>query len=138
MTENLWPDFDLAAEPRTVRRILIEAGAGIREKTNGTIQFEVDSSPRGGGGLVHNCYLVAPGLGYRYPLMRAEHGLDQYPVTIVVSKRGRLADDEGSLMTALRGVFQDDSTKKVVLQLLDVISDSTTSSSSSSSASSGT
>ena len=128
MAENLWPDFDLDAQSRTVRRILIETGMGIEEKSHGAIRFEVESQPRAEGGLVHNCFLVAQGLGYRYPFMRVEHGFDEYPVTIFTDayRSGTQATDEEKLTAILRQIFNDDTTKKVVLQLLDVVSGSTT------------
>jgi hypothetical protein len=139
MTENLWPDFDLATKPRTVRRVLIEAGAGLQEKTKGTIRFEVDTAPHGKGGFVHNCYLVAPGLGYRYPLLRVEQGVEPYPVTVYseqrkggtpVGSRGQSPEqNERALVEHLREVFKSELTNRIVLQLLDAISDDSSSSS---------
>jgi hypothetical protein len=121
---NQWPDFATMAKPKTIRSVIIEEGAGISEKTNGAIRFEVDSSPHGKGGFVHYCSLVAIKVAYRYPLLRVvQDGLD-YPVTVIADTfpQGAAAGNEEELRKDLGLVFRSDVTKRVVLQLLDLLS----------------
>jgi hypothetical protein len=121
---NQWPDFGSMERPKTIRRVIIEEGAGISEKTGGAIRFEVESSPSGKGGFVHHCFLAAHQVGYRYPLLRVvQEGLD-YPVTVVADPfpQGAAAGNEKELRKDLGLVFRADVTKKVVLQLLDLLS----------------
>lgn len=129
MARNQWPDFDLGPDVHTVRRVLVEEGSGIEQKTRGAIRFEVLSRPEGERRFGHTCYLVAPSMGYRFPFMYVEHGLEQYPVTITtdVFPRNAGAADEKSLRDLLGEVFRSDATKNVVVQILDAVSGQTVS-----------
>jgi hypothetical protein len=124
---NQWPDFLqlMPSKSKTVRRVLIEEGSGLGEKTKGDITFVVDTTPSGLGGFLHQCFLYVPKIGYRYPLMRVEqkNGVD-YPVEVVASPppHVRTANDEKELRKALGTLFQSEMTKSVVLQLLDLLS----------------
>ena len=57
MAKNLWPDFDISQRPRTIKRVLLEAGAGVAEKTEEVIKFVVDTRVDDGKKFVHVCYL---------------------------------------------------------------------------------
>src|SRR5207302_6223865 len=110
MPENLWPDFDAEPKIRTVRRVLIEAGAGLKERTRDLIRFTVVSRPGDKGKFVHDCYLDVPtlGAGYRYPFFKVTEDGDPYPVTIVgdgISQRGETAGDEQALIANLKLLF---------------------------------
>ncbi len=121
----LWPDFNAEARPRTVRRTLLEAGAGLAEQTKSEIQFQVDSKPGARGRFVHDCYLFVPTIAYRYPLCKVTEDGDPYPVTIVgdgTFRQGTGAGNEDALVENLRLLFHSDATKRVVLQLLDALS----------------
>ena len=121
---DLWPDYDLTGErPRTVRRVLLDAGYGLDEKTRGMVQFHVDSLPDERGVLAHTCYLIASRIGYRYPLLKVvEHSTGGYPVNVVadVWPEGVLAGNEAELLKDLGLVFRSDPAKKAVLNLIDV------------------
>ena|SRR5258707_11711986 len=125
MSDNLWPDFKTLPQPRTVRRVLLEAGEGLADRTNGRLRCEVDTKPGGKARFVHEGYLVAPALGYRYPLFRVEENGDPYPVTLIgdgTFKQGTGAADESTLLVNLGLLFRSDSTKRTVLELLDIVS----------------
>ncbi len=121
---NLWPDFGAVAKPRTVRRVLLEAGEGLAEQTKREIQFIVDSKPGPGGRFVHDCYLYVPSMAYRYPLCKVVEDGDPYPVTLIgdgTFKNGTAAGNEEAFVDNLRLLFGSDATKDVVLKLLDAI-----------------
>jgi hypothetical protein len=74
-------------------------------------------------GFVHEAYLSVPSLGYRYPFFRVRQGRDPFPATVVADAfpRDAVVRNEKELLTALEQLFQDDTTKKTVQQLLDVV-----------------
>ncbi len=124
--QQLWPDFQAEPRPRTIRRLLLEAGAGLGEQTGNRIQFVVDSTPGlKGKGFAHDCYLFAPALSYRYPLCKVGEAGEPYPVVLIgdgTFQKGIEAKDEATLMENLRLLFHADATKRAVLQLLDILS----------------
>ena len=122
---SFWPDFKAQARPRTVRRVLLEAGKGLAEQTKEEIQFIVDSKPGARGRFVHDCYLFVPAMSYRYPLCKVTEDGDPYPVTLVgdgTFTKGTPAGNEGAFVENLRLLFNSDATKRVVLQLIDALS----------------
>jgi hypothetical protein len=122
---NLWPDFKAEPRPRTVRRVLLEAGEGLAAQTEDQIRFVVDTKPGGKGRFVHDCYLVAPALSYRYPFCKVTEDGDPYPVTLVgdgTFQKGTSAGNEEAFVENLRVLFHSDATKRAVLRLLDVLS----------------
>jgi hypothetical protein len=122
---NQWPDFTKKiAKHKTVRRVIIEEGAGISEKTAGEITFVVESKPEGKGGFAHFCFLYVPKTGYRYPLLRVLQSNLNYPVQIFadVWPQGVAAGNEAELRKDLGLVFRSDATENTVLQLLDMVS----------------
>lgn len=125
MAKDLWPDFDLARRPKTVRQILLDAGSGITNKTDGRISFVVDTSANGDQ-FIHDCYLSAPSIGFRYPLMKVVHKVEQFPATLVsdVSPRDQkiVVKNENELVNALADLFHSEPTGNVVTQLLSASS----------------
>jgi hypothetical protein len=122
---NLWPDFEKEPRPRTVRRVLLEAGVGLADQTENRLQFVVESKPSAKGRFVHDCYLFAPALSFRYPLCKVTEEGDPYPVTLVgdgTFQQGTPAGNEAYFKENLRLLFHSDATKRAVLQLLDVLS----------------
>ena len=121
---NQWPDFSTMTKPKTIRRIVIEEGDGIVEKTNGEIRFIVESQRGNSGGFIHQCFLDVAKASYRYPMMRVVQTSFDYPVTIIADNwpQGADARNEGELREKLGLVFTSDTTKNVVLQLLDLVS----------------
>src|SRR6516164_4591402 len=108
MANDLWPDFGSLPRVRSVRRVLVEAGKGLAEKTRGLVNLEIESAPKGKGQFTHVGLLVVPALDYRFPLFRAEENGDPYPVTIYgdsTFQKGTPAANEGGLVENLRLLF---------------------------------
>ena len=122
---NQWPDFTKKIrKQKTVRRVIIEEGAGVSERTDGEITFVVESKAVGIGGFVHHCFLYVPKVGYRYPLLRVVQTSFDYPVRVFadVWPQGTGAGNEAELRKDLGLVFRSDATENTVLQLLDLVS----------------
>lgn len=121
---NQWPKFDEQTKVKSVRSVLLEEGSGISERTSDKIRFAVESEPQSGGSLTHHCYLIVPAIGYRYPLLRVVQEKLDYPVNIVADlyPDGSRADNETALRKTLGLVFRSEPVKKVVPQLLDMVS----------------
>jgi hypothetical protein len=73
MPNSLWPDFStMPAPPRGIREMLVDAAGDIDARTNGAIQFYVDTL--GVSAAVekvrHNCYLRVTKTGYTHLLFR--------------------------------------------------------------------
>ena len=121
---NQWPTFDEPTRVKSVRSVLLEEGSGISERTGDKIRFAVESEAQNGGGLTHYCYLIVPAVGYRYPLLRVVQEQLGYPVTVVADPYpdGFRAVDETALRKTLGRVFRSEPIKKVVPQLLDLVS----------------
>jgi hypothetical protein len=123
MPRNLWPDFPLKQNNRALKRILFSEGRGIEDKTEGAIRFELETRANDAKeGFVHHGYLAVPNVGYRYPFLRVHHGREPYPATIVADAFSRdvVVHNEKEFLATLERLFQDDTTKKTVQQLLDV------------------
>jgi hypothetical protein len=121
---NQWPEFDKLPKRKTVRRVLLEEGSGVSERTNGEIRFVVESEPSGKGGFLHHCSLCVPKVNYRHPLLRVvQEGLD-YPVTVIADiwPKGAAAGNEAELRKDLGLVFRSDVVAKLVPQLLELVS----------------
>jgi hypothetical protein len=123
MSDNPWPDFDVTRLPRTLRRVLLEKGSGIEEKTRGTIKFFVLTKMAEGGGFIHECYLSVPQLEYRYPFFQVIQACDPYPATIVADPfpQDRTVKNESELVEALHELFWSEATKNTVTQLLEAV-----------------
>ena len=122
---SLWPNFNAEPRPRTIRRVLLEAGAGLAEQTEGQIQFLVDFKPGPSGRFVHDCYLSVPAIAYRYPFCKVTEDGDPYPVMLIgdaTFKNGAAAGNEAAFTENLSLLFHSDATKRIVLQLLDALS----------------
>jgi hypothetical protein len=120
---NQWPQFDELTRVKSIRSVLLEEGSGIAERTGDKIRFAVESEAQNGG-LTHHCYLIVPAVGYRYPLLRVVQEKLDYPVTVVADPYpdGSSAADEKELRKTLGRVFRSEPVKKVVPQLLDMVS----------------
>lgn len=121
---NQWPDFKQLPKAKSVRRVLLEEGNGISERTNDEVHFVVESEPQEGRGFIHRCFLHVPKIGYRYPLLRVVQDNFDYPVTVVADNwpQGQPADDEPHLRRMLGLVFGSEAVVKLVPQLLELVS----------------
>jgi hypothetical protein len=122
---SLWPDIPVDNKPRGMKQFLEEAGADIREKTNGLIVFEV--SPSGGGELnaqgvkfYFQCHLRVPRVSFKLFLLTVVTGPTPFPANVhsvsgVVYKD--IADLDG-LRKVLAEIFQSQETKDAILSLI--------------------
>ena len=121
---NQCPKFDELTRVTSVRSVLFDEGSGISERTGDKIRFSVQSEVQSGGDLTHHCYLVVQAVGYHYPLLRVVQEKLDYPVTVFADPYpdGYRADDEKELRKTLGLIFRSEPVKKIVPQLLDMVS----------------
>jgi len=123
MTENLWPEFHPTIRSQTVRRLLLEAGEGLAERTDNRVRFVVVSRPL--DPPLHECFLYAPDLGYRYLFLRVFENGDPYPVSLITANEGEstlIAKTERALLKHLRDIFHSELTTKQITSLLENVS----------------
>lgn len=123
---DLWPDFNITVPPRGVRQILQEAGAGIKEKTNGLIDFEVRVYGDRENAVVFDCYLTVRRLNYSMLLFRAQPTTKGFPVTVIWDganfsiRHPEPARNEQELLTQLRTIFTSPEVKEIVTNLVSL------------------
>src|SRR5205823_4988160 len=107
---NHCPKFEELTRVKSVRRVIVEEGSGISERTGDKIRFAVESEAQSGGSLTHHCSLIVPAVGYRYPLLRVVQETLDYPVTVVAVPYpdGSRAAEETELRKTLGLVFRSE------------------------------
>ncbi len=122
---DLWPDLTNLAAPRGMFEMLYDAAGSISEKTNGAIDFHIDTLGVGAAGVIkhirHNCYLRVVKKDYMLLLFRVTTPVAApFPATIETPEGERYPDiqDESALRDAIAQVLQRDRTKEIVLYLL--------------------
>jgi hypothetical protein len=121
MPKNLWPDFDVGAQPRTPRAAIEEAGVGLADKTKDSVKFMPYGAPQIKDNVIVFTYsLYAKLLGYHFPFLRVTFGLLQsYPVKLVADRMAELvAGDETELNAHLATIFNAPTTKETVERLI--------------------
>ena len=79
---DLWPEEFGDAGLTTPHSILQAQASALSKKTKGLVEGEMKSSQGSGGDFVHQLYLIAPVLDYRFHLLTVTHAIDLYPVNI--------------------------------------------------------
>jgi hypothetical protein len=122
MPENLWPDFDIGQAPRSPKAVIQQAGGGLREKTDGLVQFWMGPASIRDNKVELSCSLYTPALGYHYPFLRAQFAVEPvYPVTLVADKMPDIvANDEKELIEALAKIFNAPSTIATIQRLMSL------------------
>jgi hypothetical protein len=127
---DLWPAIPTPTNAGFPVTILREQAAILQNKTHGVVTAEVlsgtgvplTSGELGEQYIFHAFYLVAPLLeNYRYRLFTVEHPkLEQmYPLLIKDSPVGEVkVDTEEGFVEALRKIFTDDKTQKIIQALI--------------------
>jgi hypothetical protein len=122
-TTDLWPDIPFDPKPRGVRQILEEAGRGLKEKTNGLVDFRVWP----GEGLNparfpfrFRCDLRVDRLDYNYHLLDVDSSAAGFPVEVRTGQEVVEAGDEASLLAVLAKVFRSEQTKAVIKNLISM------------------
>lgn len=124
---DLWPDFKIESKPRGIRQILEEAGQGLKEKTNGLVQFRVwpAESQRSEFPFRLRCQLRVEKLDYDYLLMEVDTSATGFPVEVrtdALGQNGLLLKigDEASLLALLSNIFRSAQTTAVVQNLISM------------------
>jgi hypothetical protein len=103
--------------------MLYEAAGDIDARTNGAIQFYVDTigTPGSTGKVRHNCYLRIPKTDFNHLLFRVTTPVPgPWPATVTTPEGETFADlqDESQLRGALQQILQRKRTTEIVLFLL--------------------
>jgi hypothetical protein len=119
-TTDFWPDDIRQSNQRTPVALLREQATALGEKTRNVVTAEVESDSAGQE-FVHELYLVAPVLHYRYQLLTIRHPLFFYPMGVTVPDTfdWDTVDSEEAFVVWLKGVLASDKTKKVIQALID-------------------
>jgi hypothetical protein len=80
-TTDFWPDDIGQSDLKTPVALLREQATALGEKTRNVVTAEVESDSEGRD-FVHNLYLVAPALHYRYQLLTIRHPIMFYPMNV--------------------------------------------------------
>jgi len=127
MPNSLWPDLSsVTPPPRGIREMLYDAAGDIDAKTNGAIQFYVDTLGVSGAieKVRHNCYLRVPKTGYTHLLFRVTTPVPgPWPAAVSTPERESFSNiqDETGLRDAVEKLLQRERTKEVVLYLLSTV-----------------
>jgi hypothetical protein len=125
-TADLWPDIKIDPKPRGVRQILEEAGAGLKQKTKGLVEFLVlpMESHRSDLPFRLRCYLRVEALDYNYFLLEVDSAATGFPVEVrtgnSVLDHEVKAGDEASLLAVLATVFRSEQTQTVIKNLISM------------------
>ncbi len=123
---DLWPDFKIDAKPRGVRQMLEEAGEGLKEKTNGLVDFRVwpDEDRDRDFPVRYRCDLYVRKMDYNFALFAVHASATGFPVKVVagpeVAEGPFKVGDESALYAALANIFRSEYTKAVVQNLVSM------------------
>jgi hypothetical protein len=123
---DLWPNFAGMDVPRGMYQMLYDAAGNIGDKTNGTIDFYVDTVGVGGAGVIkhirYNCYLRVARTNYRHLLFRVVTPVaGPFPAIAETPEGDRYGEinDEHALIDAIGRILQRERTREVVLYLIN-------------------
>src|SRR3954464_4507359 len=122
MSNSLWPDFSGLTPPRGMREMLYDAAGDIDAKTNGAIQFYVDTL--GVSSTVtkvrYNCYLRVVKTEYTHLLFQVTTPVPgPWPASAATPEGETFSDiqDESRLREVIQDILQRERTKEIVLFL---------------------
>lgn len=123
---DLWPEFTVEKKPRTVRHVLDEAGAGLKEKTGGAVEFRTFRTTSGEKDypFTYDCTLAVPKLDYNYLLLRVDSSPTGFPVRVTsgYTQYDGLPSEE-RLVEVLATIFGSEQTRKVIQNLISMATD---------------
>jgi hypothetical protein len=118
MPENLWPtDFGEVAQ-KTPVAILREQGQALGERTANVVVGSVSPRRADNDEFEYDFNLYSAPLGYNTWLFRIQHGIDLYPVRIVLPNEQHDATTPEEFTAQLRNLFARDKTKKTIASLI--------------------
>ncbi len=118
MSENLWPQID-PIKIISPKALMLEQADFLAESTRQIIKGEVLTNPTGvNDQITHDFRIVAPKLNnYKFNLFQIQHGVLLYPLTVIFRNISTKADSEKDFQDIMKGIFNDESTKKIVTSL---------------------
>ena len=124
MPKSLWPES--IASPTAEKApvvILREQAVLLGQKTGNVVEgYVTKGAPETfrGEDFIYEFWLKAPVLDYRVRLLRVEHPIEFYPLTLSVERTGQhvRADDEESFLNLLSEVFSSADTVKMIQSLV--------------------
>jgi hypothetical protein len=122
MPENLWPiEFGVLPE-RTPVAILREQARGLGERTANIVVGHVQSNSEGPSIFTHSLSIYSAPLGYTAPFLMIKHGIDLYPVQIIVytdaNSQSFAAANSDEFAQRLKEIFSLERTKKTVASII--------------------
>ena len=118
MSENLWPQID-PVKIISPKALMLEQAEFLAESTCQVIKGEVVTNPTGvNDQITHDFRIVAPKLNnYKFTLFQIQHGVLLYPLNVTFRNINTKADSENDFQDVMKGIFNDESTKKIVTSL---------------------
>jgi hypothetical protein len=118
-TADFWPDDIGQSDLRTPLALLREQAVALGEKTKNVVTAAVESSSDGDS-FVHQLYITAPGMNYKYQLLVVRHPLMLYPMMArASSSQGwTTIQAEDDFLQWLKSVLASDNTRKVIRALI--------------------
>lgn len=121
-TDNLWPEFSLDEVIRSPKTVLNEQAEFLANGTKNLLTANVNSYNNDFNEIAHDFIIIAPNLnGYRYKLFTLTHdSIMVYPCEIYEHNYGGTLeiDNESQLLAALKVIFSNETTKKVIKSLI--------------------
>jgi hypothetical protein len=120
VSENLWPtDFGEVAVMTPVS-MLREQALALGQRTANLVIGHVNAGVGAAGRFRHVLSFYCPPLGYRAPLLSIEHGVDLYPVDLIIEgeERKLSAVNPDDFAAKLKDVFSREKTKKTIASLI--------------------
>ena|ERR1019366_1094536 len=118
-TTDFWPDDIGQSDLKTPVALLREQATALGEKTKNVVTAEVASSSDGGW-IVHDLYIVAPAINYRYQLLTIRHPLLLYPM--LAKEPSSVAwiklESEDDFIQWLKTTLTSDRTKKAIQAMI--------------------
>ena len=122
MSANIWPDFNASLVPPSPKRIIEQAGEGLRDKTKGVVVFSSIGVTIEDDMAKLRCVLSTPQLSYHYPFMTVKYSVaNPYPVSITADKMEEVVvNNEKELTASLIKIFNASTTIDTIQKLMSL------------------
>jgi hypothetical protein len=115
---NLWPEDIGVAGLKPPVAFLREQATLLGQRTKNIVEAKVVTEVWGDG-FIHRFLLVVPALdNYRYGLFTVQHSVSLYPLEIQFNDKRIKANDEKTLIAALKQIFSDIETRRIIQSLI--------------------
>ncbi|HMU46880.1 MAG TPA: hypothetical protein PKC72_10955 [Chitinophagaceae bacterium] len=117
--KDLWPNFEDVPKITSPRSVMSEQASFLSQKTKNLLTANISTNNTSDGRIVNRFAIVAPLLkNYSYNLFALYHGAIYYPCEILFKGVRTPIQNEEELRTAMSSIFNDESTKKVIVSLI--------------------